>query len=229
MQSYLQPTQFFDYQHPSVKAYAEEIIAGEKLTATEIAVKFYYAVRDDILYNPYVFSFEPHTLSASHCLLTKESYCIPKAVLLGAMARYQGIPSRLGLADVKNHLSSQKLLDYLRSDIFVMHGYIELYLNDKWVKATPAFNLALCEKTNVHPLEFDGKTDSIFQEHNQKGIQHMEYVNEHGTFDDVPLEFIQKSVICAYPHLTKDAMHKVFDGHSLDKEFDAETKYRSQP
>jgi len=218
MQKYLDSTEYFDYHHPSVKAYADDILGHCELNRADMAVKLYYAVRDDILYNPYVYSFEPKTYSASYCLSTKESYCIPKAILLGAMARYKGIPSRLGLADVKNHLSSQKLLDFLQSDVFVMHGYIEMYLNKQWVKATPAFNIELCEKTGVHPLEFNGKVDSVFQEFNQQGIKHMEYVAEHGTFDDVPIDFIQQSVITAYPHLTKAAMQTVFDGHSFVNE-----------
>ncbi len=222
MQNYLNSTKFFDYDQQSVQSYADGILGNLELSATEIAVKLYYGVRDDILYNPYVYSFDPKTYSASYCLSTKESYCIPKAVLLGAMARYKGIPSRLGLAGVRNHLSSQKLLNFLQSDIFVMHGYIELYLNDRWVKATPTFNLELCEKTGVHPLEFDGQADSVFQEFNQQGIKHMEYVAEHGVFEDVPTEFIQQSVIKAYPHLTKESMLNVFDGHSLVDEFESE-------
>ena len=47
------------------------------------------------------------------------------------------------------------------TDLFVFHGYTELYLDGKWVKATPAFNLSLCTKFRVKPLEFDGRADSI--------------------------------------------------------------------
>ena len=219
MHKYLKSTTCFDYQNPEVRAYCDDILGSKRLSATEIAIKLYYAVRDDILYNPYVYSFEPITYSASYCLLAKESYCIPKAVLLGAMARYKGIPSRLGLADVKNHFSSQKLLDFLQSDIFVMHGYIELYLNERWVKATPAFNLELCVKTGVQPLAFNGKDDSVFQEFNQEGFKHMEYIAEHGVFEDVPMAFIEQSVMTAYPHLTKDAMQKMFVGKRLADEY----------
>jgi transglutaminase-like putative cysteine protease len=37
-------------------------------------------------------------------------------------------------------LSTPRLLELLKSDVFAMHGYTELYLNGRWVKATPAFN-----------------------------------------------------------------------------------------
>tara|TARA_Y100000815_G_C13094060_1_gene406775 strand:+ start:119 stop:532 length:414 start_codon:yes stop_codon:yes gene_type:complete len=121
------------------------------------------------------------------------------------MARALGIPSRLGLADVRNHLSSPQLLAFLRSDVFVMHGYIELWLNERWVKATPAFNKALCERMGVGVLEFDGEQDSVFQPFDEQGRAHMEYLNDHGTFADVPVDFIVAQVAAAYPHLVKTA------------------------
>ena len=82
-----------------------------------------------------------------------------------------------------------------------MHGYIELFLNGEWVKATPAFNRQLCELMKVEPLEFDGVHDSMFQEYTEDGHAHMEYVNDHGLFDDVPHEFIVSGVRAAYSHL----------------------------
>jgi hypothetical protein len=97
-------------------------------------------VREAIRYNPYTFSRDPHTLSASFALAAGESYCVPKATSLAACARHCGIPARIGLADVRNHLSTPRLLALLKSDVFAMHGYTELYLNGRWVKATPAFN-----------------------------------------------------------------------------------------
>jgi transglutaminase-like putative cysteine protease len=173
------------------------------------------SARDGIHYNPYTFSSDSKTLCASYILGTGESYCIPKAILLGAAARYKGIPSRLGLADVKNHLSSPKLIAWLRSDIFRMHGYIELYLNQQWVKATPAFNIKLCRLMGVDPLEFDGVHDSIFQEYTGDGQQHMEYINEYGTFADVPFAFIDKNIRHAYPHLFTNNIAD-FTGRTLE-------------
>ncbi|WP_250656188.1 transglutaminase-like domain-containing protein [Alkalimarinus coralli] len=198
---YLVATRFYDYDKPAVKAWADQVLEGVPGDPVEVAKALYLAARDDVSYNPYVFSDDPKTLSASHVLETRQSYCIPKAVLLGAAARYKGIPARLGLADVKNHLSSPRLIEWLRSDIFRMHGYIELYLNGQWVKATPAFNARLCRLMKVEPLAFDGVNDSIFQEYTDDGAQHMEYVNEHGEFADVPMDFILEGIQSAYPHL----------------------------
>ncbi|GGE62892.1 hypothetical protein GCM10011533_14100 [Streptosporangium jomthongense] len=201
MEAYLQPTEFFDYNQPQLKAWIKAQLEGVPEEPVEQAKALYLAVRDGISYNPYVFRTEPETFSASYALKTGESYCVPKAVLLGAAARSIGIPSRLGLADVRNHLSSPKLIEWLRSDIFRMHGFIELYLNGQWVKATPAFNRQLCELMGVEPLAFDGVHDSIFQEYTEAGEAHMEYVNDHGVFDDVPREFIISGVKAAYGHL----------------------------
>lgn len=200
MTATLLPSAFFDYEHPSVVGLSDQVIS-EPMSDTEKAVALYYAVRDGIKYNPYVFEAEPVSLSASHCLEAGQSYCIPKAVLLGALCRLNGIEARIGLADVRNHLSSPALIEWLRSDVFVMHGYTEIKLNGRWVKATPAFDKVLCEKMGVEPLEFNGQDDSIFHEFNGEGARHMEYMQEHGHFDDVPFDFIVQGVATAYPHL----------------------------
>jgi transglutaminase-like putative cysteine protease len=204
MERYLKPTAFFDYDRPDVKAWVSAQLEGVSGDPVEQIKALYLAVRDGVAYNPYVFQIEPETFSASYALKTGESYCVPKAVLLGAAARAIGIPSRLGLADVRNHLSSPKLIEWLRSDIFRMHGFIELYLNSRWVKATPAFNKQLCELMNVEPLAFDGVHDSVFQEYTEAGQAHMEYINDHGVFDDVPHEFIVAGVRTAYSHLFEE-------------------------
>ena len=101
--------------------------------------------------------------------------------------RAAGIPARIGFADVRNHLATRQLLDYLGSNLFVYHGYADLFLEGKWVKATPAFNLSLCERFGLHPLEFNGRDDSIYHEFDKAGNRHMEYVHQRGAFDDMPL------------------------------------------
>ncbi|MBS8239918.1 transglutaminase family protein [Marinobacter lipolyticus] len=218
MERYLQPTEFFDYDKPEVQAWIADQLADVPNDPVAQVRALYLSVRDSIHYNPYVFSTEAATFSASYALSSGETYCIPKAVLLGAAARSIGIPSRLGLADVRNHLSSPKLIEWLQSDIFRMHGFIELYLNGRWVKATPAFNRQLCELMKVEPLEFDGVNDSIFQEYTESGQAHMEYVQDHGVFDDVPHEFIVAGVREAYGHLfAEDTPQPAISG-SLEEE-----------
>ncbi len=206
MQAYLKASAFFDFNDAGIQAFSQSTIE-QGMSDVEKAVVLYYAVRDDIIYNPYTFDPAACGFKASVCLLQGQSYCVPKAILLGALCRLNGIPARLGLADVRNHLSSPGLVEWLKSDVFVMHGYIELFLAGKWVKATPAFDAKLCAHMKVAPLEFNGCDDSIFHEHNGEGARHMEYLTEYGTFEDVPLELIVDSVAQAYPHL-RDAFKK---------------------
>ena len=199
MDEYLQPGQFIDSDQPEVIAFAERN-RGASADLREQAVSLYYAVRDQVRYNPYTFSRDPQTLKASHALSAGESYCVPKALLLAACARHCGIPARIGLADVRNHLATPRLLALLRSEVFAMHGYTELYLAGRWVKATPAFNLALCRVFKVEPLAFDGLSDSVFHPCNQQGERYMEYLQDHGQFAELPLELFFSHLAACYPH-----------------------------
>lgn len=56
--------------------------------------------------------------------------------------------------------SPARMREQMKTDVFYWHGYASIYLEGKWVKATPAFNIELCEKF-LRLLEFDGRTDSI--------------------------------------------------------------------
>ena len=198
MESNLLATYHIDKDHADITSFASLACKG-KVSDTEKALGLYYAVRDQIRYNPYSIDPEKPAMKASQILKKGEGYCVAKAVLLTACARNQGIPARLGFADVRNHLNTKKLREMMGADLFVWHGYSEIYLGEKWVKATPAFNLSLCQNFNVHPLEFDGINDSIFHPLDQKGNRHMEYVADHGSFIDLPWERIMAACIKAYP------------------------------
>lgn len=183
---YLEPTSIVDADHPNVVAFAQAKTSGLS-SDRERAVALYYAVRDGIRYNPYGAALDEAGLRASNVLARGEQFCVPKAVLLCAACRAVGIPSRLGFADVRNHLASQRLLSLLGTDLFVFHGYTEMWLNERWVKATPTFNIELCEKFGVQPLEFDGVNDALFHPFDGAGKRHMEYVRYRGEFTDVPI------------------------------------------
>jgi len=188
-EQYLAPTVMINSDHPLVRKYARSSAAGA-VNPAETAVRLYYAVRDGIWYDPYCPFYLPEHYRASNVLKAGRGYCVCKASLLCAAARALGIPARLGFADVKNHLATRQLLEFLGSDLFVFHGYVEFLLGGKWIKATPAFNRELCERHHVQPLEFNGVEDSIFQPYNLERRQFMGYVTDHGTFSDVPLERI---------------------------------------
>jgi len=197
---YLCPTYFIDFDQPLVTAFAENN-CSPSASHREKAIQLYYAVRDTILYNPYDLQPERRSLQASSVLKKMSGYCVAKAVLLTAVYRQQDIPSRLGFADVTNHLSTRKLQEIMGTDLFIYHGYTDIYINDQWVKATPAFNLSLCSRFNVRPLDFDGTKDSIFHENNALGQKHMEYVRDRGHFADVPYDELFAAMHKTYPKL----------------------------
>lgn len=120
----------------------------------------------------------------------------------------------MGYADVRNHLSTERMRNLLKTDVFVWHGYTELWLDGAWVKATPAFNLELCERFGLLPLEFDGRVDSLYHPCDREGRSHMEYLNHRGTFEEVPLTQIVADFACAYPSWQPHTMHQA--GFDLD-------------
>ena len=195
----LQATPFIDVDSDTVRAFTERH-AGSG-SDTERAIRLYYAVRDGVRYDMNAFGIEPERFVASECLQSSSAFCVPKAIALAAVARAAGIPARVGFADVKNHLTSPRIAALMDTDLFLWHAYTALFLNGKWIKATPAFDIELCNKHGVQPLEFDGREDSIFHEFDTAGRRHMEYVNFHGEFDDMPLEVFAAEMRKYYPRM----------------------------
>jgi transglutaminase-like putative cysteine protease len=201
MEQYLRSTEFLDSDEQSVREYARENTLG---TGTEVerAVKLYYAVRDGFQYDPYVLDLRRESMKASALLAKTRGYCVEKAILLAASARAVGIPSRLSFYIVRNHIATERLAKALEKDYLVFHGAAEMYLNGKWVKATPAFNKRLCDFLGVDPIEFDGTSDAIFQEYDRTGNVFMEYLHDYGAFDDMPYQMFLDELDKHYPHLT---------------------------
>jgi transglutaminase-like putative cysteine protease len=186
---YLTPTQIIDSDHLTIREYAMRTV-GSSLDPIDRAMKLFRAVRDDIRYDPYSPFYLPEHYQASWVLRRGRSFCVPKASLLCALGRVCGIPSRVGFATVRNHLATQQLLDFMGSDLFVYHGFVEFYLERKWVKATPAFNRELCWRHGVAPLEFNGREDALFQPFNSRNEKFMEYLEYTGTYADIPVSAI---------------------------------------
>ena len=196
----LEPTWFMDFDQAPVRCYAEDVCAGCS-SDRERAVRLFYSVRDDIRYDPYRVSRDPAHLKASTVVADRVGYCVPKAVLLAACARALGIPARLGFADVKNHLTTPKLKEQMGTDLFVYHGFTELFLSGRWVKATPTFNRSLCDRFGVKTLEFDGENDALLQPYDREGSQHMEYMKDRGSFDDMPWDQLIAAWAAVYPRM----------------------------
>ena len=216
---HLQATPLIDAGHPDVQAFAREHAQGAGERARAVALV--HAVRDGFRYDPYRIDLSPAGMRASTVLANGYGWCVPKAALLAAAARAAGIPARLGFADVRNHLSTERIRQSMQTDLFIWHGYTDLWLGGRWVKATPAFNIELCERFGLLPLEFDGRTDSLYHPYDRAGQRHMEYVHQRGTFDDLPLDAMVQDFARVYgPGLSDSA---ALQGASFQDDVQQET------
>jgi transglutaminase-like putative cysteine protease len=196
----LSAAEFIDSDHDAIRAKAAEATRGVADPVTKARV-LHDLVRDGIKYDPYVDYTDPETYRASSVLAKGASYCVGKASLYAALCRAAGLPARLGLADVKNHLATPRLLELVGTDVFGYHGYVEVMPKDAWVKATPTFNTTLCQKLGVPVLDFSGNRDALLQPFDATGRTFMTYIAQHGTFFDVPTKFIMAEMKRLYPKL----------------------------
>ena len=197
---YLSPAEYIDSDHPDIRAKAGEI-AGSIADPVQKAGALHDAVRDGIQYDPYVDYNDRETYRASSVLAKGASYCVGKASLYAALCRAAGLPARIGLADVKNHLATPRLLEAVGTDLFAYHGFVEVMPGREWVKATPTFNVTLCRKLGVPTLDFSGEQDALLQPFDSGGRAFMSYVAQHGTFFDVPVKFLITEMQRLYPKL----------------------------
>jgi len=221
---FLVPGEHVDARHPEVVAFAKAHTRGVG-DEREAAVRLYYAVRDGIRYDAYLAGSSPEALRASEVLRAGRGWCVSKAVLLAACCRAVGIGARVGFADVRNHLSTARMREFMGTDVFYYHGYAQLRIESRWVKATPAFNIELCEKMGLLPLEFDGQNDSLYHPFDREGRQHMEYIRDHGVFDAVPIEAMVATWRRHYPQAGPDrdlAQAAAADATDFESEVDAE-------
>jgi transglutaminase-like putative cysteine protease len=213
---YLCATPVIDFHSPAIPDFAQQN-SGAESDPIKQAVSLYYAVRDGIRYDPYSIDLSIEGLRASATLEKGRGWCVAKAILLAACCRQLRIPARLGFADIRNHLSTERMRLQMKTDIFYWHGYTSIYLDGKWVKATPAFNIELCQKFRIKALDFDGKTDSIYHPFDLTGNKHMEYLRYRGEFEDVPIEAIKETFYKEY------VLAAELKGADFDKEVDQET------
>jgi transglutaminase-like putative cysteine protease len=209
------PTHYVDSDHPDVRDWANDVVRGQR-TDRDRAVALFYAVRDGVRYDPYVASAEADDYRASVIVGQDRNWCVPKSILLTAGARAAGVPSLLGFADVRNHLASDKLLEQVGDGLFAFHGYSLFWLDGRWIKATSAFNIEMCTRFGVKPLEFDGVSDSLYHPFDVEGRRHLEYVRERGEFVEFPWDELCRVFTEVYgsgPGQLAQAVHdEVFHG-----------------
>ncbi len=197
---YLKATYYFDYETEEIQKLIQKF-KTDTLTQKEKAKQLYLKIRDNWRYNPYRISLSKENYKASVIAKKTETHCIDKSILLIACLRGLQIPAKIHLAKVKNHIGVERLVEKFGTNEISPHGMVAIFLDGKWLKASPAFNIELCLKCNVAPLEFDGENDSIFQEFDNSGNEFMEYLEDYGSFEDVPIDFIFDNFKENYPKI----------------------------
>ncbi|MBC7164010.1 MAG: transglutaminase family protein [Roseovarius sp.] len=211
---YLKPSSFVDSDSPEVQAFVASALRDlpPDASARDKAVRLFKAVRDGIRYDPYSFPLDEDSYRASRIAGAEASFCVPKAILLAACLRAAGIPAALGFADVRNHLNTPKLQELMETDLFIYHGYVQMWLGRETYKITPAFNIELCERFGVKPLVFDGYHDALFHEFDEHDNRHMEYVNDRGIYLDPPISEFLQAFRDTYPKLEQFNQARIAKG-----------------
>ncbi|MCF8479970.1 MAG: transglutaminase-like domain-containing protein [Rhodospirillum sp.] len=198
----IRPTEFIDSDSPEVRAFVARVAPdGQGLTLRDKVVRLHDAVRDEVLYEIYGVDFSRQGLRASQVLASGRGLCIHKSIAYAAVVRSLGVPCRLVLTDVRNHLKSDALRRLVGGDVFHYHCLVALQLEGEWIKATPVFNKTLCQLCGMSPLEFDGVTDSLSQPCDAEGREFMEFIHVHGEFDEFPYEMVLEGMRAAHPNL----------------------------
>jgi transglutaminase-like putative cysteine protease len=191
---YLTATFFIDCDQAAIKEKSRELTANIE-GAKEKSIRLFYFVKDEIRYNIYTPRPGDSDFKASHVLDIGEGYCVQKAILLVALARAAGIPARLRFAEIQNHLTPAEMVEKRGSNIFPWHGLTELFINGRWVKATPTYDLKYCKKMGVPPVDFDGENDAMLPSQAEDGRLNVEYRLDRGFFDDLPLDELRKASV----------------------------------
>ena len=193
---YLQPSEFIDSDHPAIVQLARELTRD---TPKQTAIAAFNWVRDEIKYDPYTAVVDERAdYLASAILARRRGFCVQKAVLLAAICRAAAIPTRLGFADVRNHKTPPKMVALMGTDLFVFHGYVELRLGGRWLKATPAFDRAATRKAGALLVELDGDNDALLHPVDPEGQPYIEYVRDRGPHDDVPFDEMTRTFLEVY-------------------------------
>ena len=198
--NYLNPSYFFDFENDLIQGLIAELKV-DSISDKQKAIGLYTKIRDDWKYDPYSISLKEETLKASSIANKSTGNCVEKSILLIACLRGLGIPARLHLGKVKNHIAVERLTEKFGSNELTPHGMVNVYLGGKWIKISPAFNASLCKKLSVEPVDFDGENDSFLQQYTSDGNTFMEYLDDYGHFEDVPIEFMKQNIKEHYPHI----------------------------
>jgi transglutaminase-like putative cysteine protease len=197
---FLLPTEFIDSDTPAIRQLAEDLRQSDD---TQTAIALFEWVRDQIRYDPWTAGDPAAMYKASAILERRSGYCVQKAVVLAALGRAAGIPSRLGFADVRNHKIPDSMREIMGTNLFVFHGYVEFHLEQRWLKATPAFDRESTRRAGALLVELDGSNDALLHPVDPEGHPYIEYVRDRGTYADVPLQELRQAFLETYANVSE--------------------------
>lgn len=185
----MKSTGAIDSEHKAIKEAAAEL--GRNCGSwEEKAVRLFYFVRDSIEYSIFMISMYPEDFKASSVLTWRKGYCVQKAVLLAALGRAMGIPTRLAFAKIRNHRVPAELMERLGTNIFPRHGYDQLYIGGRWISLAATFDRELCQRHGLSTVEFNGVDDAMLPPTDLDGERYIEYLAMYQPRADLPLKWI---------------------------------------
>lgn len=217
LDKWLRATPAFDCENESVIDRAKDLTKGQEALVDRARSLFYFA-RDEMKFIPLLPVDHLESYRASKILKTGGGICIQKAVLLAALARAAGIPARLHFVDIRNHRVPDKIREVMDTNLFPYHAYDELYIQGKWLKATPTFELKVCQENRLIPVEFDGKSNAMLPSHDLEGNPHIEYLQDHGCYEDIPLDEIYDAWSRAYSMGSRERLRQFIEAQEAPRE-----------
>jgi len=191
---HIKPTTAIDSDHKEVRHVALELTSSFPGVAEKAQALFYF-VRDRIHYSVYMISTNFEDFVAGTILRRGKGYCVQKAVLLAALARAAGIPSRLAFARIRNHKAPRELIAQTGLDVIPSHGYTQLLLGNRWISLTAAFDRELCERSGMPAVEFDGIHDALLAKDDLSGKPYIEYIEKYEPRADLPFDWLRSKVV----------------------------------
>lgn len=189
MKNSLQATFYFDCDQPDIRN-AVQSITGDCENQREALQKIYLFVRDQIPYNMYAVTGNQKYYKASKILEMGTGYCVQKAILFTTLGRAAGVPSRLVLVAIRNHLTPPDVVKLLGGNIFFPHAYSQFFLEGRWVNVAATYDQPLCARLGAAVPEFDGYHDTLLPATDLAGHKFIEYIENFGVFDDLPWQLI---------------------------------------
>ncbi len=193
LEVFTQPTFTIESENEAIIDCARNVTSDCRTDSEKIKQLFYF-VRDSVRYNLFMISVFEEDFKASRVLEWGKGYCVQKAVLLTALARAAGVPSRLVFARIRNHRVPEHIVRMTGTNIFPRHGYNQFHIDGKWISAAATFDRYLCEKNGLTTVEFDGTTDAVLPEKDLAGKPYIEYVEKFPASADLPFEWIATAI-----------------------------------